>query len=33
MIVMSIITTFFAVWIPLKEVNQKRIAVILKGSI
>jgi hypothetical protein len=32
MIVMSLVTTFFAVWIPVKEVNNKRIASVLKGG-
>lgn len=32
MIVMSLGTTFFAVWIPVKDVNKKMIASILKGT-
>ena len=28
----AISTTFFAVWIPVREVNQQRIAVVLKSS-
>lgn len=32
MIVMSLVTTFFAVWIPVKDINKKRIATVLKGS-
>ncbi len=32
MIVMSLLTTFFAVWIPVREVNNKRIAAVLKGG-
>jgi ABC-type antimicrobial peptide transport system permease subunit len=32
MIVMSLGTTFFAVWIPVKDVNKKKIASILKGT-
>jgi hypothetical protein len=29
---MSLGTTFFAVWIPVKDVNKKKIASILKGT-
>jgi ABC-type antimicrobial peptide transport system permease subunit len=32
MIVMSLATTFFAVWIPVKDVNKKKIASVLKGG-
>jgi ABC-type antimicrobial peptide transport system permease subunit len=32
MIIMSLGTTFFAVWIPVKDVNKKKIASILKGT-
>lgn len=32
MIVMSLLTTYFAVLIPVKEVNNKRIASVLKGT-
>lgn len=32
MIVMSLVTTFFAVYIPIKDVNNKKIASVLKGG-
>ena len=32
MIVVSLVTTFIAVYIPIKRVNSKQIAVILKGT-
>jgi len=32
MILMSLITTYFAVLIPVRDVNQKRIATVIKGS-
>lgn len=31
-LVVSISTTFFAVWIPISEVNHTRIAVVLKSN-
>jgi len=32
MVVMSLITTFFATLIPIKDVNKKQIATIIKGT-
>lgn len=32
MIVMSLVTTYLAVLIPVKEINKRKIATVLKGT-
>jgi ABC-type antimicrobial peptide transport system permease subunit len=32
MVIMSIVTTFYAVWVPVSEVNNQKIAQAIKGN-
>lgn len=32
MIVLALVTTFFAVWVPVKRVNKQRIATVIRGN-
>lgn len=31
MVIMAVVTTFFAVWIPMKQVNNQKVATTIKG--